>query len=440
MQGDFEAIAGPLCDAVTGDEILLLRFAGEQSDFVRLNHGKVRQAGRVEQRILTLQLVRGSRHASATIVLSGVQSADLARARESLGALREQLPLLPEDPHLLFSREPQSSEHIGADTLPRAADAIDEVVASADGLDLVGIWASGGVHEGFANSLGQRNWFTTYSFNLDWSVYHQTDKASKNGYAGTAWDSAAFAQKMDKARTELAVLQRPARTIPTGSYRVYLAPSALEEITGLLSWGGFGLKAQRSKRSPLLRAVEGKESFDPRVGLSEHTGAGLSPGFGSSGFRRPDRVTLFSEGRFAEPLISPRSSKEFGVPTNGASDREAPASLEMQAGELVRDELLATLGTGVWINNLWYLNYSDLPACRMTGMTRFTTLWVEDGEVVAPLNVMRFDDSVYRMLGSGLVGLTRERELLLSASTYGGRSTESALLPGAIIDGFRFTL
>ena len=54
------------------------------------------------------------------------------------------------------------------------------------------------------------------------------------------------------------------------------------------------------------------------------------------------------------------------------------------------------MGTGVYIGNLGYLNYSDRTAGRMTGMTRFATFWVEDGQVVAPLNVMRFDDTILR--------------------------------------------
>ena len=62
--------------------------------------------------------------------------------------------------------------------------------------------------------------------------------------------------------------------------------------------------------------------------------------------------------------------------TNGASSWEAAESIDMAAGELTQDTLLTQLDTGIYINNLWYLNYSDLAACRMTGMTRFATFWV----------------------------------------------------------------
>ena len=48
-------------------------------------------------------------------------------------------------------------------------------------------------------------------------------------------------------------------------------------------------------------------------------------------------------------------------------------------------------------------------------MTRFATFWVEQGSIQAPLNVMRFDESIYRMLGEHLVDLTTERDFILDA-------------------------
>ncbi len=439
MQQGFNDLADHLFAHLSGDEVLLLTFDGEESDFVRLNHGRVRQAGRVAQRGLGLQLIAGERHASARLTLSGTD-ADRPRALATLDALREQLPWLPPDPHLLYATDVCHTERIATDRLPDPADAIDGVVAAAQGVDLVGIWASGGVHAGFANSLGQRNWFTTHSFHLDWSLYHRADKAVKCSYAGTEWDAPTFARKMADARKQVAVLERPARTIPPGRYRAWLAPSALNEVLELLGWGGFGLKAQRTKRSPLLRAVQGRARFADGVTLSEDTGAGLSPDFQDQGFVKPDRVCLLKQGAYQDALVSPRSAREYGVATNGADAHEGPLSMDMEGGTLDAAKAVQELGTGVLVNNLWYLNYSDRTAARITGMTRFATLWVEDGEIVAPLNVMRFDDSVYRLLGEGLVGLSAERELMLSASTYGRRSTASARLPGALVDDFTFTL
>jgi hypothetical protein len=53
---------------------------------------------------------------------------------------------------------------------------------------------------------------------------------------------------------------------------------------------------------------------------------------------------------------------------------------------------------------------------------------------------MRFDESLYRIWGSNLIGLTRDRDMILSSETYGGRSCESLHLPGALVEDFAFTL
>ena len=76
----------------------------------------------------------------------------------------------------------------------------------------------------------------------------------------------------------------------------------------------------------------------------------------------------------------------------------------------------------------------------MTGMTRFATFWVENGEIKAPLDVMRFDDSAYRLLGENLVALTAERDWILDSGSYSERSTGSARLPGALVKDFALTL
>ena len=103
-------------------------------------------------------------------------------------------------------------------------------------------------------------------------------------------------------------------------------------------------------------------------------------------------------------------------------------------------DALAALDTGLLVGNLWYLNYSDRPAARITGMTRFATFWVEDGRIVAPVDVLRCDDTLYRMLGRNLEALTRETDLRLESSTYVQRALSSVRVPGALLSAMTFTL
>jgi len=440
MQDYFYTLADAITALLKGDEVYTCTFRGEDSDFVRFNRSAVRQAGTVAQRFVNLDLIQGQRHAAADVALAGDLEEDRGRLAQAVAALREQLPYLPEDPHLLYATEVHSSVQAGANRLPDSAAAVAAVLEAGRGQDLVGFYAAGCIYAGFANAFGQRNWFASYSFNCDWSLYYQADKAVKTAYAGVVWEPEEFARKVDTAAAQLEQLQQAPRTIPPGRYRVYVAPAALDDILHTLAWGGFGLKDHRTKQTTLLKMVEEGAHLHPAVTLRENTRDGVAPNFQGAGFIKPDQVTLIEAGVFRNCLVSPRSAKEYGVPTNAASGRETPQSLEMAAGDMPRQEVLQRLDTGVYMNNVWYLNYSDRSACRMTGMTRFATFWVEHGVIQAPLNVMRFDESIYRMLGEHLLGLTAERELVLNTSTYHQRSTGSSRVPGALIDDFNFTL
>ncbi|HEX7052880.1 MAG TPA: metallopeptidase TldD-related protein [Burkholderiales bacterium] len=438
MKEAFFALAARLASALRGGETLLCNLSAERSDFVRFNRAQVRQAGSVEQRVLALRLVRGRRHAAVRLTLAGTRADDEA-AQAALGELRRTLDDVPEDPWLLVNEAPQASERVRRGALAPARQVVDEVLRHAQGHDFVGIYAGGTLYRGFAGSLGQRHWHEVDSFNLDWSVYREADQAVKAAIAGARWRAGDFAEAMARSVAQLGQLALPRRELPPGEYRAYLAPRALEEIVGLLSWGGFSARARATRQSPLLRMQEGA-TLSPRLDIAENTAEGIAPGFQAEGFVKPPRVELVRAGRLGDALVSPRSAREYGLATNGANAGESPESIEVSAGELASADALAALERGLYVSNLWYLNFSDRAAGRITGMTRFATFQVEGGRIAGPIAPLRFDDSIYRLLGSELVALTRERELLLDASTYGERSSASARLPGALVGAMRFTL
>ena len=439
MESYFNALAQVVDAALAKGERYTASFAGETTDFVRMNRGKVRQPGHVAQQHLTLQLVRGARHASHSLALTGDLRVDSTAVRDALAGLRLVIPELADDPHLLLPSVVASSRSERGGPLPSTPELVETILDAAAGEDLVGILAAGPVQRGFANSEGQRNWHQATTFNLQWSLYFRADKAVKSSYAGFRWEPGAFAARMAQARERLALISRPAKSLTPGRYRAFLAPTAMEEIAGLLAWGGFSGRALATQQSALARMQSGAR-LDPRVALAEDTAGGVAPGFQGEGFARPERVALIGEGALVGSLVSPRTAREFDLAENGANGAEMPESLSMQGGDLPARDALAALDTGLAIGNLWYLNYSDRPNCRMTGMTRFATFWVEDGRVVAPVDVLRFDDTLYRILGENLESLTTETELLLDPNTYGARMLTSATLPGALVKEMAFTL
>lgn len=436
----FEALADAVCTPADGLDRTTLLLKAEASDFVRFNRGAVRQATQVEQAYATLGLVRGARRVESRVALSGRIEADaatLVAERRTLAALLDDVA---DDPYLLMPAAATHGERHDGGRLPSAAEVIGVVARVAHGLDFVGFHAAGPIVRAFADSLGSRHWHHVASFHIEWCCYLAGDKAVKASYAGSDWDEAEFARRVADSATRLAILGRPVRTVQPGAHRAYFEPAAMAELVEILGWGGFGLKARRTGTSCLMRLAHRDARLHPSVNIAEDTAHGLAPAFTPDGHLRDPRVTLIDGGLAADTLNNPRSAREFGVAANGANADEAPESLAMAPGTLREADAAKALGTGLWISNLWYLNFSDRPACRLTGMTRFACLWVEDGVPVAPIGVMRFDDSFLRMFGEGLVALTDRAEFIPSSDTYLERQLASITVPGAIVEGWRLTL
>ena len=438
MKTSFYDLFEQLAKFVQPDECLLANFRAEDSDFVRLNQSKIRQAGSVHQLELNLDLIRDNQHATAETNISGNLKTDTAQLKTILNDLRAHYTLLPEDPYLLINRSIANSETIDENTLPDSSKVIQRITASAHDLDLVGLYSSGTIYRGFANSFGQRNWYEKSSFNLDWSCFLKANVAAKSGYAEVKWNPGVFEKKLDRLRGELEILNRPAKTIAPGRYRVYLAPTALREILATLAWRSFGAKSLKTRQTPLLKLAEQQLALNAEVTLVENNADGLAPDFTQEGFIKPANIDLISQGLHAGSLVDSRSAKEYDLCVNASS--EYPQSLDLSPGTLSQDNILARLDSGLYINNLWYSNYSDPNHCRITGMTRYACFWVENGKLIAPITPMRFDESIYDTLGKKLLGLTQETEWLLETDTYERRSVASMRLPGLLVDGFNFTL
>ena len=440
MRAVFDTLAEHLLAVQRPGEDWTAYFSGESTDFVRFNHARVRQPGSVTQADVGVTLVRDGRQASAQVPVCGSPTEDRARLDAALVDLRGLLPHLPQDPHLNLHRASDHTDDVQLPSLPPTEDVVDVITAAAAETDMVGILASGPMYRGFASSVGQRDWFGRAALHLDYSLVLSDDKAYKDTLATSAFDADVLRARLDAGRRALADLALPPVERPPGAYRAWLTPAAAGELLELLCWGGFSARELDARKSPLARLYAGDVALDGRVSIAEETRARGMPSFGSDGFRKPERVALVRDGRAGDRLVSPRSAVELGLETNGASGGEGSSALTLGPGQLDHDTALGRLDTGIWVSNLWYANWSDRSSARATGMTRFATFWVEGGRVVGPLRSMRFDDSLYRLLGEGLIGLGSTVEDLPNVGTYGERGLGGMASPGWLVDGMRFTL
>ena len=420
-------------------ETASLQLSAEQTLFIRLNGGRVRQNTDVEQKQLQIQLQAEGRTVNRGLPLTGNLEHDLSFAHEELAQARADLKHLPADPFQVAMKNNGASEQDFEGHFPAPATLIKELLEPAVGLDFSGLFCGGYVIAANQNSLGQRHWFSTKSFFMDYSLYDGS-RAAKGIYAGSKWNASTWSTKLHQTREQLDLLTRDFCNVPPGRYRAYLAPAAVSEFVNTISWGGLSYAAFRQGRGALRRLSNNEAQLSPKLSVRENFAMGLRPAFNSIGEVSATQVPLITDGKLTSLLISARSAQEYSVPGNLADLDESPRALEIMPGSLKECEILKELGTGLYLSNLHYLNWSDLTSARITGMTRYACFWVENGKIVGPIKDLRFDVSLYDMLGSQLRGITDFQEIQPATSTYESRSLGGEKLPGLLVDDFPFTL
>jgi predicted Zn-dependent protease len=440
LEASFDRLLASLNQSLHQSEQFTLRLQGEMSQFTRFNHAKVRQTGIVRDGSLQLKLIYNQRSSSVEFPFTGDLEIDLPQAQAALALLRVEVPQLPVDPYLVLPTGSAVSHEIHGGELLPDAEVVPTLLPVVAGLDFTGLYAAGMLIRGYADSSGQKHWFATESYTLDYSLFTSTGQAVKGTLAGSHWDTATYQAKITESKTQLTRLAQPLKTIERGKYRTYLAPAATADLLGMLSWGGISEAALQQGRSCFGALQRQEQLLSPNLTIAENFQHGLVPRFNELGEIAPTNLTLIDRGRLANTLVNARTAKEYQKPANGANRGESLRSAEISPGELTPDQILATLDTGLYLSNLHYLNWSDRPTGRVTGMTRYACFWVERGEIVAPIANLRFDESLYRCWGDHLLALTNRLEFIPDVDTYSSRQLGGSWTPGMLVADFTYTL
>ncbi len=442
LEQEFYQITDYLVDRLHSGEHLTINLASERSQFTRFNHAKVRQSGMVADGDITLTLISNQREAYAKFPFTGDRDLDSANASQSLDYLRQEVHQLPENPYIVIPENQGSSRDVYQGELLEPETAIATILEPVEKIDFTGFYASGSIVRANANSAGQRHWFATDSFFVDYSMFTQTDsgeKAVKGIYAGKEWRSQVYKSQIKRSQQQLATLQKPSKVIQRGKYRTYFAPAAAADLLSFVA-GSVGEASLQQGSSALLKLRNQERQLSKLLSLSENFTYGNVPRFNGLGEVALEHLQVIRNGELINTLVSSRSAKEYGKTANGASGGESMRSPEVAAGDLAESEVLKQLDTGLYLSNLHYLNWSDRTGGRITGMTRYACFWVENGELIAPIENLRFDDSIYDFLGDNLESLSEFREFIPDTGTYERRSLGSILCPAMLVKEFTFTL
>ncbi len=440
MNKYFNQLNDFIFSALKSGEILKTSMWGENSQFIRINTAKVRQTGIVNDLSYSMTLIYNKRQTSQALTITGLLENDKEKLIKVLNKLRLDITQIPEDPFIVYPKSNESSEEkFKGDLLP-VNDTIKMLMPAMQGVDLTGLWSSGDIYTGVANSKGQKHWFETESFSLDYSIITKDKKMVKDCFAGTHWDQKDYEKYISLSKKQLELMNTKSIKIDPGNYKTYIAPAGVSDIIDMFSWGGISESSLQQKDSALLKMRNEDVKLSPCFTLNEDFSNGMVPRFNSEGEISPESLPLIVSGSLKNTLVSTRTEKEYGIPSNFADSSEGLRSPNIGLGELKESEILESIGTGVYLSNLHYLNWSDRLGGRITGMTRYACFYVEDGKIIAPIENMRFDDTIYNIFGSELNAVTDFNQLIPDVGTYDGRNFGGNYCPGILLDNFALTL
>jgi predicted Zn-dependent protease len=441
LENSFNNLIKRVADKKADSEEFTLKLSSERSQFTRFNQAKVRQTGIVTDGWVELTLMSNQRTAFSRIPFTGNSEYDIGLAIAALEEMRKEIPQLPEDPYLVLPTGNNRSREIHQGNLLAEEAVATSILEELDSLDFTGIYAGGAVIKGYADSCGQKHLFTTDAFSLDYSIFTPEGQAVKGTFAGSHWDKLAYTAKIKEVKQQLDLLSsiKP-KTLPKGQYKTYFAPAAVAELLSLLSWGGVSESDLQQGNSALAPLSRGEKTLSPNFSLKENFQTGLVPRFNELGQMAAFELSLIDAGKLINTLVNSRTAKEYKKTANGANHYESLRAPEIVPGNLASSDILKILDKGLYISNLHYLNWSDRPTGRITGMTRYACFWVENGEIIAPIENLRFDDSLYNFWGKNLLDFTNFQEFIPEVGSYESRQLGGTMVPGMLVENFTYTL
>jgi len=440
LEISFNRLLETLLTKKTDSEHFTIKLHGERSQFTRFNHAKVRQTGSVADGWIELNLMQDQRNSFRQFPLTGNWEIDWQTAYNAFKELREELPYLPADPYLVLPSGTNTSRETHSGKLLTAEAVVPTVLEQVAELDFAGIYAGGSVIQGYGDSSGQKHLFATDTFTLDYSIFTNSGQAVKGTFAGSDWDSTAYIAKISDAKKQIKLLSHSPKELPRGNYKTYFAPSAVSDLLMMLSWGGVS-EADIQQGNSAMAAISRQEKQLSRLfNLKENFQRGLVPRFNEWGEMAAPEIPIIQKGMLVNTLVNSRTAKEYDKNANGANGNESLRAPELSMGNLAFEQILPSLDTGLYVSNLHYLNWSDRPTGRITGMTRYACFWVEKGEIIAPIENLRFDDSLYRFWGENLIDFTNFQEFIPEVGTYESRQLGGSMVPGMLVEDFTYTL
>ncbi|MFN8621275.1 MAG: metallopeptidase TldD-related protein [Chloroflexota bacterium] len=299
--------------------------------------------------------------------------------------------------------DPATAEAAPADRAARVA----AFVAAAEGLEAAGYCETSALTTAFANSAGHAVVGRTTSAVMDGIARTGTSDGAGRGASVRLADldgGAIGARAASKARAAA-----DPTDLEPGRYEVLLEPQPVADLVSFLGIYGFNGRAVEQGTS-FVRV--GEAQLDPAITLRDDPAdpGQVALGFDVEGTPRYG-VDLVRAGVSTSLLHSRRTARRAGggaVSTGNAYPGAwvpgaIPSATVLAAGDRDDDALLAGVGRGLLVTDVFYTRVLDPRTLVVTGLTRNGVWLVEDGRIVRPVKNLRFTQSYVEALAPGNV-------------------------------------
>jgi PmbA protein len=145
---------------------------------------------------------------------------------------------------------------------------------------------------------------------------------------------------------------------------------------------------------------------------------------------------IIDKGIMKTYLHNTSTAKIFKTQTTGNAGIVTPGpwSLELDAGDMTKDEMFDEVKHGIYLTNTWYTRFQNYATGDFSTIPRDGIFLIENGEIKQSWKDIRLSDNALRMLNS-IVGTSKERQHV----QWWGEADPPSLVPYILMKDVQIT-
>jgi predicted Zn-dependent protease len=408
---------------------------GSRSGNVRYARNVITTSGVVDNLTMAVQSNFGKRSGVATI-----NEFDEASLERVVRRSEELAKLAPENPEFMEILGPQGPYQNGKCFYESTAKIDPDYRTLAAASSLGPAKASKCIAAGFlqdsadfASLMNSKGAFCyNSSTNISFTVTMRTEDGLGSGWAAHDFNDASKldCKELSQIALEKAMRSREARAIEPGKYTVILEPAASIDLLANMF---FSMDARQADEGRSFLSKKGggtkvgEKILDDRVTIySDPVDVDVPVAGWSGDAQRLERTTWIEKGVFK---VIPTG--RYWAQKQGRKPLPQPGNVIMKGGTGTTADLIKDTERGILVTRTWYIRSVDPQTVLVTGLTRDSTFFIENGKISFPIKNMRFNESPIIMLNN--------LDAMAAPVRIEGEGINSVMLPPMRIREFTFS-